>query len=187
MEDSSNKTSRALHSVAHTIAHPRKTIKRKVKRSTAWGFTPVDQSGISKKKDVELVDAYDDLSRAESKQMLALPRQGAKAAVSRRQERIVTLETERKISQVEWATSHINRVRVVSRSQIQPVKGDSFREWWHGESQIPWKDVIGHVRPQNAVHHSSGLTYPRMSYSLRKSLVHITLMISMSCLSISTR
>lgn len=155
MEEPANKTPRTLHSVVHTIAHPRRTIKRKVKRSTAWGFKPVDQSGVSKKHDVELVDAYDDLSRAESDEPKQIPgtphEQAAKAATSRRQEKVRILESQKKELQVEWAISHVNRVRVVSRSPIQPLSDYSFKKKWNGESQTPWKELIGHVRPDDVV------------------------------------
>ena len=155
MEEPANKTSRTLHSVVHTIAHPRRAIKRKVKRSTAWGFKPVDQSGVSKKHDVELVDAYDDLSRAESdepKQSLGMPHeQAAKVATSRRQEQVRLLESQRKELQVEWAISHVDRVRVVPRSPIQPLRDYGFMKKWNGESQAPWKELIGHVRPDGVV------------------------------------
>jgi len=131
------KAERALGTVqalGHAVIHPKDGIKKGATRTTAGQLSKVDRPYLSPKADLELLEAHDNLQRAESTRS---SQQGTTdeehdehdGLVNSRREKIREMEAHRESLKVAWTTSrHVRRVRVVPKRHINFPDNEYFVE-----------------------------------------------------------
>ncbi|MCJ1310694.1 hypothetical protein MMC25_004360 [Agyrium rufum] len=153
----SQKLQSKLSSLTDPIAHPRRTIRRKARQAAASNLSSAHTSGLSRDADIKLLEAYDDLSHAESSASSrslteddsdydeeAAARENEKAEEFR--ERVQRLEAAREEMRVQWTTDHIRRVRVVPKNFVKLQRmPDLPRAEGEGASKKDWLGYLGNV------------------------------------------
>ncbi|KAL9123381.1 MAG: hypothetical protein Q9187_000063 [Circinaria calcarea] len=148
---SANKTREVLQSITTTIAHPRRTTIRKVKKATARTLSSVQGPHLSHREELEFLEAHDNLSRAEftksSRQSTSDDKDEDDAATNNFRDKISALEEHRESRRVAWTTNHINRVRVVPKGNLKFPDHEAFVERDDSGSQVRyrWEKWLGHI------------------------------------------
>ncbi|KAK4696995.1 hypothetical protein P7C71_g1006, partial [Lecanoromycetidae sp. Uapishka_2] len=131
------KAERALGNVqalGKTIIHPIDGIKRGATRTTAGQLSKVDRPYLSRKADLDLLEAHDNLKQAEStcssQQGTTDDEQGELAGVlDSHRDRIKEMEAHRESLKAAWTTSrHVRRVRVVPKRHMKFPDNEHFEE-----------------------------------------------------------
>ena len=141
----------ALESIAATVVHPKKAIKSKATRTTAGQLSKAERPFLSKKADLEFLEAHDNLYRAESSKSsshLTSDSETEDVTVGYR-EKIKKMQENRESLRAAWITSrHIRRVRVVPKRHIEYRNRKLFiRKDSEGE-RFDWLSWLGYVKPQ---------------------------------------
>lgn len=148
---SADKTREVLQSITTTIAHPKRTIISKVKKTAAGTLSSVQRPHFSHREDLEFLEAHDSLSRAEStkssRQATSDDNNEDDTATSDCRDKIVALEEHRESIRVAWTTSHIDRVRVVPKEHLKFPDQEAFVERDENGSQVRyrWEKWLGYV------------------------------------------
>ena len=182
----SDKTKNSLHSAASAVAHPRQTVKNKVTRTAASKISTVQRSRPSRSANVELLEAYDSLSRVESSKSsrhATSDDETEEIDTTAHRERIANLEAARESARVAWATSHVRRVRVVPKGEVKLPKTDEFLKDAQKKSMsnVNWLEWLGHVSSRNGLDMALLTTYHRCCSTTRRTLALNTLMILTGC------
>lgn len=123
------KTKDAIKSVGRTIAHPKNTIRGKITRTTAGQLSKSERPYLSKSADLDLLQAYDNLKRAES---TSSSRRGTSdeeqdAIIGSHKDKLREMEAHRESLRAAWTTSrHVRRVRVVPKRHINFPRDEYF-------------------------------------------------------------
>lgn len=123
------KTLGTLQSVAASVKHPVEAVKNKATRATAGQLSKTERPYLSKKADLEYLEAHDNLKSAET---TASSRQATSdeeddSIIGDHKDRIREMEEHRESLRVAWTTSrHVRRVRVVPKEHIQFPPNDYF-------------------------------------------------------------
>ena len=148
---SADKTREVLQSITSSIAHPKRTIISKVKKTTAGTLSSVQRPHLSHREDLEFLEAHDSLSRAEStkssRQATSDDNDEDDTATNDCRDKIAALEEHRESIRVAWTTSHIDRVRVVPKEHLKFPDQEAFVERDDTGSQIRyrWEKWLGYV------------------------------------------
>lgn len=138
-----------LQAVAAGIANPKKGIKGKVARSTAGRLSKIERPYLSKDMDMDLLDAHDNLSRAQSAfSSRHASEDDPDLCTDECNERIERLETQRESLRAAYTTSRlVQRVRVVPKRHINFPRNEYFvKKNKQGERVgYDWLKWIGHV------------------------------------------
>ena len=169
----SDKAKNSLHTAASAIIHPQQAAKGKITRAAASKISTVQRGRPSRSANVELLDAYDSLSRAESSNSsrhITSDDEADEIDTTAHRERIAKLEAARESARVAWATSHVRRVRVVPKGEVKLPRTDEFLKDAEKKSlmNVDWLEWFGHVR-------------------LGRGFMRIKLMIGKRCCSITHR
>lgn len=148
-----DRTLDGLQSLATTILHPKRAVKTKSARTAASQLSSIQRSQLSQKEDLELLEAHEALSQAESRGSSGSltddeeEDEDKNGLVDGLQNKIVELETRRESLRVAWTTSHIDRVRVVSRRYLDFPSKEAFLERdTHGKIILyKWEKWLGYV------------------------------------------
>ncbi len=131
------KAGRALDTVqalGKAVIHPKNGIKRGATRTTAGQLSKVDRPYLSRKADLDFLEAHDNLQRAECG---ASSRQGTSdeerdeldGIVDSHRDKINEMEAHRESLKAAWVTSrHVRRVRVVPKRHINFPDNEFFIE-----------------------------------------------------------
>ncbi|KAL8674868.1 MAG: hypothetical protein Q9168_000754 [Polycauliona sp. 1 TL-2023] len=143
------KAQKNLQTVAAAILHPKEGFKGKATRSTAGRLSRIERPYISRDMDLELLDAHDNLSRAQSgasSDRLLLER-GADSSVGDLTDKVQELEAKREsLRTARTLDRHVQRVRVVPKRCFNVPKEEDFLER-SGEGKhagYDWLGWIGH-------------------------------------------
>ena len=123
------KTKSAVKTVASTLAHPKDTVKGKITRTTAGQLSKSERPYLSKKADLDFLEAHDNLKRAES---TSSSRRGTSdeeqdAIIGGHKDKLREIEAHRESLRAAWTTSrHVRRVRVVPKRHIDPPEAEFF-------------------------------------------------------------
>lgn len=133
-----------LQTVAAAILHPKEGVKGKATRSTAGRLSRIERPYISKDMDIEILEAHDNLSRAQS----VSPSEDPKPSNGDFKEKVEKLEAQRESLRAAHTLSrYVQRVRVVPKRHIKYPKTEYFVEQ-DDESKhagYDWLKWIGHV------------------------------------------
>lgn len=115
------KTSGTLKSLHNTLIHPKKAMKSKITKSTAGQLSKAERPYLSKRADLDLLEAHDDLHRAQStcssRPDMSVEEQDE--IIRRHRNKINEMENHREGLRAAWTTSrHVRRVRVVPKRHI---------------------------------------------------------------------
>lgn len=123
-----------IQALGNTIIHPIDGIKRGATRTTAGQLSKAGRPYISRNADLELLEAHDDLLRAESSRS---SQQGVTddeqdeldGIVDGHRDRIKEMEAHRESLKAAWTTSrHVRRVRVVPKRHMKFPDNEYFVE-----------------------------------------------------------
>ena len=178
----SEKAKDSLHSAASTVAHPRQTAKDKITRTAASKISAVQRSRPSHSANIELLEAYDSLSRVESSnssRLVTSDEEVEEVDTTAHRKRIANLEAARESARVAWATSHVRRVRVVPKGEVKLPRTDQFLKDAQKKSvfNVDWLEWLGHVSLTNGWAWPLLMIHHRCCYTIRKTLALNTLMI----------
>lgn len=139
-----------LQTVAAAILHPKEEAKGKATRSTAGRLSRIERPYISKDMDIELLEAHDSLSRAQSAASSdqILPEEGPESLDAGLKEKVEELEAQRESLRVAHTLKrHVQRVRVVPKRHIDSPKNEDFVEQNDDGRHVgyDWLKWIGHV------------------------------------------
>lgn len=152
------KTGKSLRSVANAVIHPRKAITSKATKATAGKLSTVERPYISRKADLELLEAHDGLDQTCSSDNQETSPKGF-------HKKLEKMEASRASSRIAWQTSeHIRRVRVVpklfmkfpDKAKFQLVGGQG------GLSQFDWLKWLGYVMNSDFISKSYSDTSDRV-------------------------
>ncbi|KAI4263153.1 MAG: hypothetical protein L6R42_001693 [Xanthoria sp. 1 TBL-2021] len=139
-----------LQTVAAAILHPKEGVKGKATRSTAGRLSRIERPYISKDMDIEILEAHDNLSRAQS----VSPSEDPKPSNGDFKEKVEKLEAQRESLRAAHTLSrYVQRVRVVPKRHIKYPKTEYFVEQ-DDESKhagYDWLKWIGHPAPRGKV------------------------------------
>ena len=139
----------ALESIATTVVHPKKAIKNKATRTTAGQLSKAERPFLSKKADLEFLEAHDDLYRAESSKSsryVTSDSEDDDVTVGYR-EKVKEMQKDRESLRVAWTTSrHVRRVRVVPKRHLEYRDASFFTKKGSDGDQIDWLSWLGYVR-----------------------------------------
>ncbi|KAI4148447.1 MAG: hypothetical protein L6R39_002795 [Caloplaca ligustica] len=117
-----------LQAVAAGIVHPKQAFKGKATRSTAGRLSKVERPYLSKDMDLDLLEAHDDLSRAQSTSSSArhTTEDDTDPGTDGLKDRVARLEAHRESLRAAYTTSRlVQRVRVVPKRHIK-FPGDEY-------------------------------------------------------------
>ena len=139
----------ALESIATTVVHPKRAIKSKVTRTTAGQLSKAERPFISKKADLEFLEAHDRLSHAESSRPSRQVTSDSEIddVTTGYREKIKEMKEHRESLRAAWTTSrHVQRVRVVPKRHMEyPDRKFFTRQDSEGE-HFDWLSWLGYVR-----------------------------------------
>ena len=188
----SDKTKNSLHTAANAIAHPQEAAKAKITRTAASKISTVQRGRPSRSANVELLEAYDSLSRAESSnssRQVTSDDEPDEVDTTAHRERIAKLEAAMENARVAWATSHVRRVRVVPKREVKLPRTHEYLK--DAQKQPPmnvdWLEWLGHVRSERSFMHIKLIIGNRCCSTTRRTLVLNTLTILTSYHSTLTR
>ncbi|KAL8722824.1 MAG: hypothetical protein Q9225_000773 [Loekoesia sp. 1 TL-2023] len=149
-----------MQAVAAGIMHPKRGVKGKATRSTAGRLSRIERPYLSKNMDIELLEAHDNLSRAQSVASSARETSKEEAAPwsDDCKERVQQLEARRESLRAAYTTGRlVQRVRVVPKRHIDLPGAGQFlrRDKQRGRMRHDWLKWIGYV---------SALTYAYVIY-----------------------
>lgn len=121
-----------VQGTADAILNPKEAIKTRATKKTA-GSLAKSRPFLSRKADLEFLEAHDNLERAEERRRDGTDDEDnaarRKASVDGCEERVESLERARQNMRVAWITArHVQRVRVVDSIPPAPFPDDSFFE-----------------------------------------------------------
>jgi len=121
----------AVQGTIHAITNPKQAIKSKATKKTA-GTLAKSRPYLSRKADLDFLDAHDDLQKAECSRSETEDEDEAAQRnenIGRREEHIEELDRARLNMRVAWVTSrHVQRVRVVDAVPPPTLPDDAFFE-----------------------------------------------------------
>jgi hypothetical protein len=141
-----------LESVKNALLHPRRAMRQKATRTTAGKVSSASKPYLSRKHQLEFLDANDDLTTAKSNapstdasDTSSEQRDDSVASARRRLER---LEDHRESLKTAWVIDrHVHRIRVVHRSIPKPCQNNFFiiKSGQNGLSkqQFDWPRYLG--------------------------------------------
>lgn len=139
----------ALESIATTVVHPKRAIKSKATRTTAGQLSKAERPFISKKADLEFLQAHDRLSHAESSRSSRQVTSDSEVddVTTGYREKIKEMQEHRESLRAAWTTSrHVQRVRVVPKRHMEyPDRKFFTRKDSEGE-HFDWLSWLGYVR-----------------------------------------
>lgn len=144
----------ALQTVAETVAHPKESLKSKATKTTAGKLSRLERPYISKKADLDFLQAQVNLRDEEASRSSMYDAQGAER-ISREddlRETVEQLEAHRWSLRVAWTTSrHVDRVRVVVKKPISFPDREAFleRDADGGVVRFRWEKWLGYVSGQH--------------------------------------
>ncbi|KAL8999050.1 MAG: hypothetical protein Q9169_002048 [Polycauliona sp. 2 TL-2023] len=138
-----------VQTVATAILHPKEGVKSKASRSTAGRLSRIERPYISKDMDIELLEAHDNLSRAQSIASADdfLSEQSPGLSDGDLTDRIEQLEAKREsLRNARTLSRHVQRVRVVSKpcADIPKVEDFAERNSEGTHAGYDWLKWIGH-------------------------------------------
>jgi hypothetical protein len=144
-----NKIIGFLHATAETIVNPKKSLKARATRTTA-GKIAKGRPYISRKADLEFLEAHKNLERAESSRCGSDDHEIAKEKEDRVEdyaEQVEYLQERREAMRVAWITDrHVTRVRAVSTEPGPfPDDGEFERKDDCGATEFMWGKWLGYV------------------------------------------
>lgn len=120
-KDTAVKIQANFHTVAAAIANPKRAIKGKATRSTAGRLSRIERPYLSKDMDMDLIEAHDDLSLAQStpSTIRLTSRVSQELGNDNYRERIERLEAQRESLRAAYTTGRlVQRVRVVPKRHL---------------------------------------------------------------------
>ena len=139
-----------MQTIGNAVLHPKDAIKRGATRTTAGQLSKAERPYLSRKADLEFLQAHDNLKQAESsgssKQVTSDEEQDP--LVSSQRDKIKEMEAHRESLRAAWTTSrHVRRVRVVPKRHIKFPENESFVERdEHGNFvRYDWLTWLGYV------------------------------------------
>ncbi|KAI4181474.1 MAG: hypothetical protein LQ348_005007 [Seirophora lacunosa] len=120
-KDTAVKIQANFHTVAAAIANPKRAIKGKATRSTAGRLSRIERPYLSKDMDMDLIEAHDDLSLAQStpSTIRLTSRVSQDLGNDNYRERIERLEAQRESLRAAYTTGRlVQRVRVVPKRHL---------------------------------------------------------------------
>ena len=171
----SDQTKKSIRTAASAIAHPQQAVKNKVTRTAASKISTVQRGRPSRSANVELLKAYDSLSRAESSNSsrhLTSDDDAEEVDTAAHRGRIAQLEAAREDERVAWATSHVRRVRVVPKGQVKLPRTEEFLKDAQKKSltSVDWLEWFGHVRYARRYGSIMLILYYRCCFTIRRTL-----------------
>lgn len=141
-----DKTLGAIQSIGNAVVHPIKSAKK----TTAGQLSKAERPFLSQKADAELLQAHDNLKRAESTNSSKQGRSDGEqeSAVGGHRDKVREMEEHRESLRAAWTTSrHVRRVRVVPKRHIDFPDNEYFVERVkRGEVvRYDWIKWLGHV------------------------------------------
>ncbi|KAL8693187.1 MAG: hypothetical protein Q9218_001931 [Villophora microphyllina] len=139
-----------LQAVAAGIANPKEAIKGKATRTTAGQLSKVERPYLSTEMDQELLEAHDELSRAQSSASSYQMFSGHDADLSDNEckARVERIEAHRESLRAAYTTStSVQRVRVVPKRHIGYPSHEDFvtKGEGQGDATRDWLKWIGHL------------------------------------------
>ena len=139
-----------VQTIGNAVVHPKDAIKQGATRTTAGQLSKAERPYLSRKSDLELLQAHNDLQLAEptgsSKQVTYDEEQDT--LVASHKDRIKEMEAHRESLRAAWTTSrHVRRVRVVPKRHINFPENDFFVERDDGGNFVryDWLGWLGYV------------------------------------------
>ena len=169
----------ALESIATTVIHPKKAVKSKATRTTAGQLSKAERPFLSKRADLEFLEAHDNLYRAESSKssrQVTSESEDDDLTVGYR-EMVKDMQAHRESLRAAWTTSrHVRRVRVVPKRHIEYRDRKFFTKKDSEGEHIDWLSWLGYVKPQVSKvgrsptdsHADSSLRYPGLLYTVHR-------------------
>ena len=145
---SAEKVLGGVQTIGNAVVHPKDAVKRGATKTTAGQLSKAERPYLSRKADLQLLEAYDNLQQAES---TASSRKGSTdeeqdEIVGRHRDTVKEMEAHREGLQAAWTTSrHVRRVRVVPKRQINFPNNDYFieRDKQGNPSGYDWAKWLG--------------------------------------------
>ena len=145
-----DKTLSAVQSIGNAVIHPIKSAKSTATRTTAGQLSKAERPFLSQRADIELLQAHDNLKRAES---TSSSKQGTsdgerESLIGGHRDRVQEIEKHRESLRAAWTTSrHVRRVRVVPKSHINFPDNEYFVERDKGGEVVRyhWLKWLGYV------------------------------------------
>ena len=138
----------ALESIATAVVHPVDAIKSKATKSTAGQLSKVDRPYISRRDDLDFLEAHDNLNHAESSRS---SKQGMSdsegdTATSAYREKIKEMQKHRESLRAAMTTSrYVRRVRVVPKRHMVFPDSDFFMKKDCDGDHFDWMSWLGYV------------------------------------------
>lgn len=142
----------AIQDTAEAIVNSKAAIKVRATRKTA-GTLAKSRPYLSRKADLDFLEAHDDLERAEGARGWINDKEEAArndGNIGQCEEHIAEMERGRQNMRVAWVTArHVQRVRVVDAVRPPPFPDESFFEQQDdcGFTEFNWGKWIAHVSP----------------------------------------
>lgn len=138
-----------IHSIAASIKHPVEAIKSKATRTTAGQLSKTERPYLSKKADLEYLEAHDNLQCAEStaSSRRATSDDELDSVIGDHTNRILEMKKHRESLRVAWTTGrHVRRVRVVPKEHIQLPRNENLMKdnVDGGSARFDWLSWLGY-------------------------------------------
>ena len=148
-----------LKSARQVILHPRRAVRHKATKTTAGKISSAPKSYLSNMEQRDFLDAHDNLDKAKSAAFALHTSEStdenSDANVEDARRRVEQLEDHRESLRTAWVIErHVNRVRVVQRSMVKPLRTDYDLPVTGSRVKTDWARYLGRL----AVYYTYGFT-----------------------------
>lgn len=145
-----DKTFGAIQSIGNAVVHPIKSAKSTATRTTAGQLSKAERPFFSQKADMDLLQAHDNLKRAEStdSSRQRTSDQEQASLIGGYRDKVGEMEEHRESLHAAWTTSrHVRRVRVVPKRHINLPNHEYFvkRDKCGNFVRYDWLKWLGYV------------------------------------------
>lgn len=138
----------AIQSIATSVVHPKQALKSKATKTTAGQLSKVERPYLSRKADLDFLDAHDNLNHAESTRSSRQAKSDDERDVISKdlQGKIEEMEAHRQSLRAAWTTTrHVSRVRVVPKRNIDFSSNEIFISMDNNRKHFDWLKWLGYV------------------------------------------